>query len=163
MKLTESKLRSVIKQELVKFLNEMHTPEIISGEEHEKNKLFNLTNEPSVEQAYGKLVGFLKAFQPIGNKIQLGYADVSNYLYLVGDLRTKLDLAFGDKLDSMNLSDDEKDELYDELYNLEMMKSLDNLYNYLSNFISKTSSQTTEKFDFKLPNTQALISTNTTN
>ena len=157
MKLTESKLRSVIKQELVKFLNEMHTPEIISGEEYEKKKLFNLINEPSVEQAYGKLVGFLKAFELIGNKIQLGYADVSNYLYLVGDLRTKLDLAFGDKLDSMNLSNDEKDELYDELYNLEMMKSLDKLYNYLSTFISKTSSQTTEKFDFNLPNTNALI------
>jgi len=157
MKLTESKLRSVIKQELVKFLNEMHTPEIISGKEYEKNKLFNLSNEPSVEQAYGKLVGFLEAFQPIGNKIQLGYADVSNYLYLVGDLRTKLDFAFGDKLDSMKLSDVEKDKLYDELYNLEMMKSLDNLYNYLSTFISKTSSQTTEKFDFNLPNTEALI------
>lgn len=157
MKLSESQVRNIIKQELVKFLNEMHTPEIISGKEYEKNKLFNLINEPSVEQAYEKLVGFLNAFQPIGNKIQLGYADVSNYLYLVGDLRTKLDLAFGDKLDSMKLSNDEKDELYDELYNLEMMKSLDNLYNYLSTFINKTSSQTTEKFDFNLPNTKALI------
>jgi hypothetical protein len=94
MKLTESQLRSLIKNELVKFLNE--------NQQHLQTLFDSIMNQPTVKQAHENLV---KGY---------GAANFSS-------LGSQLDLAFGDELEKINLTPEQKTQLYDKLYELPIM------------------------------------------
>jgi hypothetical protein len=128
MKLTEYKLRSVIKQELIKFLNEIEETELFQREPLIEDLLNNNYVKIAI-QKYTESVtaaGFdLAAPAPGGtvlNREQLSFVKI--YLRRIC---MALEYAYEETLDS-NLSDDEINKLSEEnLYNTNFYNTLDRI------------------------------------
>jgi hypothetical protein len=123
MKLTEYKLRSVIKQELIKFLNEIKETELFQREQLEplrEQLIEDLLNNDYVKTAIQKYTESVTG--PVLNREQLSFVKI--YLRRIC---MALEYAYAETLDP-NLSDDEINKLSEEnLYNTNFYKTLDRI------------------------------------
>jgi hypothetical protein len=116
MKLTELKLRSVIKQELVKFLNEIKETELFQREPLIEDLLNNDYVKTAIQKYTESVTG------PVLNREQLSFVKI--YLRRIC---MALEYAYAETLDP-SLSDYEIDELSQKnLYNTNFYNTLDRI------------------------------------